>query len=192
MLKATILAMKKKLKYQKHPNLLSKHLNKPLVNSLFRKQKKSNILMGVFHPDLVGIQVRVMQRLGAKHAVVVYGKDGMDKVSLGAATLVGELKDGVVTEYEIHPEDFGLQMVSNRSLKVADAEESKAMLIEALENKPGTPREIVSLNAGAALYAANLTGSIGDGMKLAREAIATGAARAKLDELVRVTNKFKA
>jgi anthranilate phosphoribosyltransferase len=151
-----------------------------------------NILMGVFHPDLVGIQVRVMQRLGAKHAVVVYGKDGMDEVSLGAATLVGELKDGVVTEYEIHPEDFGLQMVSNRSLKVADAEESKAMLIEALENKPGTPREIVSLNAGAALYAANLTGSIGDGMKLAREAIATGAARAKLDELVRVTNKFKA
>lgn len=150
-----------------------------------------NILMGVFHPDLVGIQVRVMQRLGAKHAVVVYGKDGMDEVSLGAATLVGELKDGVVTEYEIHPEDFGLQMVSNRSLKVADAEESKAMLIEALENKPGTPREIVSLNAGAALYAANIAGSIGDGMKLAREAIASGAARAKLDELVRVTNQFK-
>ncbi|ENZ74916.1 MULTISPECIES: anthranilate phosphoribosyltransferase [Ralstonia] len=151
-----------------------------------------NILMGVFHPDLVGIQVRVMQRLGAKHAVVVYGKDGMDEVSLGAATLVGELKDGVVTEYEIHPEDFGLQMVSNRSLKVADADESKAMLIEALENKPGTPREIVSLNAGAALYAANIAGSIGDGMKLAREAIASGAARAKLDELVRVTNQFKA
>lgn len=151
-----------------------------------------NIIMGVFHPDLVGIQVRVMQRLGAKHAVVVYGKDGMDEVSLGAATLVGELKDGVVTEYEIHPEDFGLQMVSNRSLKVADADESKAMLIEALENKPGTPREIVSLNAGAALYAANIAGSIGDGMKLAREAIASGAARAKLDELVRVTNQFKA
>ncbi|MBU9580713.1 anthranilate phosphoribosyltransferase [Ralstonia mannitolilytica] len=151
-----------------------------------------NILMGVFHPDLVGIQVRVMQRLGAKHAVVVYGKDGMDEVSLGAATLVGELKDGVVTEYEIHPEDFGLQMVSNRSLKVADADESKAMLIEALENKPGTPREIVSLNAGAALYAANIAGSIGDGMKLAREAIASGAARAKLNELVRVTNQFKA
>ena len=151
-----------------------------------------NILMGVFHPDLVGIQVRVMQRLGAKHAVVVYGKDGMDEVSLGAATLVGELKDGVVAEYEIHPEDFGLQMVSNRSLKVADAEESKAMLIDALENKPGTPREIVSLNAGAALYAANIAGSIGDGMKLAREAIASGAARAKLDELVRVSNQFKA
>ena len=116
----------------------------------------------------------------------------MDEVSLGAATLVGELKDGEVREYEIHPEDFGMQMVSNRSLKVADAEESKTMLIEALENKPGTPREIVSLNAGAALYAANIAGSIEDGMKLAREAIASGAARAKLDELVRVTNQFKA
>ncbi|MHA6891367.1 anthranilate phosphoribosyltransferase [Ralstonia pseudosolanacearum] len=150
-----------------------------------------NILMGVFHPDLVGIQVRVMQRLGARHAVVVYGKDGMDEVSLGAATVVGELKDGEVREYEIHPEDYGLQMVSNRGLKVADAEESKAMLLGALENVPGTPREIVTLNAGAALYAANLTGSIGDGITLAREAIASGAARAKVDELVRVTNQFK-
>ncbi len=150
-----------------------------------------NILMGVFHPDLVGIQVRVMQRLGARHAVVVYGKDGMDEVSLGAATVVGELKDGEVREYEIHPEDYGLQMVSNRGLKVADAEESKAMLLGALENVPGTPREIVTLNAGAALYAANLAGSIGDGITLAREAIASGAARAKVDELVRVTNQFK-
>ncbi|MGH8806447.1 MAG: anthranilate phosphoribosyltransferase, partial [Noviherbaspirillum sp.] len=100
-----------------------------------------NILMGVFHPDLVGIQVRVMQRLGAKHAIVVYGKDGMDEVSLGAATLVGELKDGEVREYEIHPEDFGLQMISNRGLKVADAMESKEMLLEALTNVAGTPRE---------------------------------------------------
>jgi anthranilate phosphoribosyltransferase len=88
-----------------------------------------NILMGVFHPDLVGIQVRVMQRLGAQHAIVVYGKDGMDEVSLGAATLVGELKDGEVREYEIHPEDFGLSMMSNRGLKVADAVESKEMLL---------------------------------------------------------------
>lgn len=132
-----------------------------------------------------------MQRLGARHAVVVYGKDGMDEVSLGAATVVGELKDGEVREYEIHPEDYGLQMVSNRGLKVADAEESKAMLLGALENVPGTPREIVTLNAGAALYAANLAGSIGDGITLAREAIASGAARAKVDELVRVTNQFK-
>jgi anthranilate phosphoribosyltransferase len=150
-----------------------------------------NILMGVFHPDLVGIQVRVMQRLGAKHAIVVYGKDGMDEVSLGAATLVGELKDGEVREYEIHPEDFGLQMISNRGLKVADATESKEMLLEALTNVPGTPREIVSLNAGTALYAANVADSVEDGIRRAREAIASGAAREKLDQFVRATQQFK-
>ncbi len=149
-----------------------------------------NTLMGVFHPDLVGIQVRVMQRLGAQHVLVVWGKDGMDEISLGAATLVGELKDGEIREYEIHPEDFGLQMVSNRGLRVADAAESKAMLIGALENKPGTAREIVALNAGSALYAANLAASIGDGIAKAREAIASGAARKKLDDFVQFTRKF--
>ncbi|PMS34796.1 anthranilate phosphoribosyltransferase [Trinickia symbiotica] len=150
-----------------------------------------NQLMGVFHPDLVGIQVRVMQRLGANHVLVVYGKDGMDEVSLGAATLVGELRDGEIHEYEIHPEDFGLQMVSNRSLKVNDANESKQLLIEALENRPGVAREIVTLNAGTALYAANVAASIADGIQIAREAIATGRARAKVDEFVRFTRQFK-
>lgn len=149
-----------------------------------------NTLMGVFHPDLVGIQVRVMQQLGADHVLVVWGKDGMDEISLGAATIVGELKNGQISEYEIHPEDFGLSMVSNRGLRVADATESKTMLIEALENKAGTPREIVTLNAGAALYAANLADSIGDGIAKAREAIASGAARAKVDEFVAFTRKF--
>jgi anthranilate phosphoribosyltransferase len=150
-----------------------------------------NQLMGVFHPDLVGIQVRVMQRLGTNHVVVVYGKDGMDEVSLGAATLVGELRDGEIHEYEIHPEDFGLQMVSNRTLRVNDASESKALLIEALENRPSVAREIVTLNAGTALYAANIAASIADGIQIAREAIASGRARAKLDELVRFTQQFK-
>ena len=149
-----------------------------------------NILMGVFHSDLVGIQARVLQRLGATHALIVYGKDGIDEVSLGAATLIGELKDGVVTEYEIHPEDFGLSMMSNRGIKVNDAAESKAMLLEALENREGTAREIVILNAGTALYAANVTGSIADGIRLARETVASGAARQKLDEFVQFTKKF--
>jgi len=151
-----------------------------------------NILMGVFHPDLVGIQVRVMERLGAKHAVVVYGKDGMDEVSLGAATMVGELKDGKVREYEIHPEDFGLSMISNRGLRVADAVESKEMVLEALGNKPGTPREIVTLNAAAALYAADVVGTIDEGIVRARETIASGAARAKLDAFVAFTRRFAA
>ncbi|SAL78535.1 anthranilate phosphoribosyltransferase [Caballeronia peredens] len=149
-----------------------------------------NQLQGVFHEDLVGIQVRVMQRLGAKHVLVVYGKDGMDEVSLGAATRVGELKNGEVTEYEIHPEDFGLQMVSNRTLKVQDAQESKAMLLGALNNKAGVAREIVTLNAGTALYAADVVESIEAGMAAAREAIVSGAAREKIDALVTFTQQF--
>src|SRR5476651_208879 len=149
-----------------------------------------NILMGVFHADLVGIQVRVLQRLGAQHAIVVYGRDNMDEVSLGAATVVGELRNGEVREYEIHPEDFGLQMVSNRTLKVADAQESKTMLLGALNNKPCVAREIVTLNAGTALYAANVVESIEAGMVLAKEVIASGQAREKVDELVRFTQQF--
>ncbi|UCG97214.1 MAG: anthranilate phosphoribosyltransferase [Burkholderiales bacterium] len=151
-----------------------------------------NQLLGVFHPDLVGIQVRVLQRLGSRHVLVVYGKDGMDEVSLGAATMVGELKNGEVREYEIHPEDFGLSMVSNRGLKVSNAAESRAMILEALENTPGTPREIVTLNAGVALYAADVAGSIDDGIGMAREAIASGAARSKLDAFVAATGKLAA
>jgi len=149
-----------------------------------------NQLMGVFHPDLVGIQVRVMQRLGARHVLVVWGKDGMDEISLGAATLVGELKNGEISEYEIHPEDFGLAMMSNRSLKVESAEQSKALLLAALNDEPGTPRDIVALNAGAALYAADRADSIAGGIELAREALASGKARAKLDEFVRCTQKL--
>src|SRR6186713_499188 len=149
-----------------------------------------NILMGVFHPDLVGIQVRALQRLGAEHAVVVYGKDGMDEVSLGAATMIGELKDGEVREYEIHPEDFGLHMKSNRGLKVTDASESKEMVLEALQGVDGTPREIVVLNAGAALYAAGIADSIEDGIARAREAIASGAASRKLDAFVAATRSL--
>ena len=161
-----------------------------ILGPLTNPASAPNTLMGVFHPDLVGIQVRVMQRLGAAHVLVVWGKDGMDEVSLGATTMVGELKDGEVREYEIHPEDFGLQMVSNRGLKVADAQESKTMLLAALENRSGIAREIVALNAGTALYTANLAGSIGDGIVKAREVIASGAARKKIDEFVQYTKKF--
>ena len=149
-----------------------------------------NTLMGVFHPDLVGIQVRVMQRLGAERVLVVHGKDGLDEISLGSATLVGELKNGEVTEYEVHPEDFGLQMMSLRNLVVGSADESRAMMLGALDNKPGAAREIVCLNAGAALYVANVADSIKDGIAKAREAIASGAARAKLEQFVSCTKQF--
>ena len=149
-----------------------------------------NQLIGVFHPDLVGIHVRVLQRLGADHVLVVYGKDGMDEVSLGAATMIGELKDGEVHEYEIHPEDFGMSMKSNRGLKVSGAAESKEMVLEALSNVEGTPREIVTLNAATALYAANVARSIGDGIERARAALASGAAKRKLESFVTTTQKL--
>ena len=149
-----------------------------------------NILMGVFHPDLVGIQVRALQALGAQHALVVWGRDGMDEISLGAATLVGELRNGVVREYEVEPEDFGLAMASSRNLRVDNAEESKAMLLQALSGTPGVPHDIVCLNAGAALYAADVVESIADGIEVARTTIASGAAMAKLDAFVSATQKF--
>ena len=149
-----------------------------------------NILMGVFHPDLVGIQIRVLQRLGAQRAMVVWGRDGMDEISLGAATLVGELRDGKIREYDVHPEDFGIAMAASRNLRVENADESKEVLLQALDNADGMPREIVALNAGAALYAAGRCGSIADGIAQAREAMASGAARAKLDAFVAATRKI--
>ena len=155
-----------------------------LLGPLTNPASAPNILMGVFHADLVGIQVRALQRLGAEHAVVVYGKDGMDEVSLGAATLVGELKNGEITEYEIHPEDFGMVMASNRALKVETPEESMAMLLGVLNNEPGAPKDIVTLNAGVALYAANVADSMVAGVELARAAIESGAAKAKLSQLM--------
>jgi len=149
-----------------------------------------NILMGVFHPDLVGIQVRALQRLGAEHAVVVYGRDGMDEVSLGAATMVGELRDGAIHEYEIHPEDFGVTMASNRALKVETPEQSKTLLLAVLGNEPGPARDIVMLNAGVALYAANVAPSMAEGVALAREALASGKALAKLHAFVATTKEL--
>ena len=151
-----------------------------------------NILMGVFHPDLVGIQVRALQRLGAEHAVVVYGRDGMDEVSLGAATMVGEYKDGAIREYEIHPEDFGLTMASSRSLKVETPEQSRALMQAVLDNEVGPARDIVVLNAGVALYAANLAPSMADGIALAREALASGKALAKMHQFVARTKELAA
>jgi anthranilate phosphoribosyltransferase len=158
-----------------------------ILGPLTNPASAPNILMGVFHPDLVGIQVRALQRLGAEHAIVVYGRDGMDEVSLGAATLVGELKDGEITEYEIHPEDFGFSMASNRALRVETPEQSKAMLLGVLDNQASAARDIVILNAGVALYAANVAKSMKDGVKQAQTAIESGAAKSRLTALIAAT-----
>ena len=162
-----------------------------LLGPLTNPASAPNMLMGVFHPDLVGIQVRALQRLGAEHAVVVYGKDGMDEVSLGAGTLVGELKNGEITEYEIHPEDFGLVMASNRALRVETPEQSRAMLVGVLDNVAGAPKDIVTLNAGVALYAANVVDTMKAGVERARAAIESGAAKDKLVQLITLSQQLK-
>jgi anthranilate phosphoribosyltransferase len=161
-----------------------------ILGPLTNPASAPNILMGVFHPDLVGIQVRALERLGADHAMVVYGRDGLDEVSLGATTLVGELKDGKIREYEIHPEDFGFAMSSNRTLRVETPEQSRAMLLGVLGNEAGPALDIVVLNAGVALYAANVVDSVEAGIVRAREALASGAAKAKLEQLVSVAHQL--
>ena len=148
-----------------------------------------NQLLGVFHPDLVGIQVRVLQRLGSRHVLVVYGMNGLDEISLAGETMVGELVNDEIREYTVHPEQFGLPVYDGEALKVADAAASKEKVLAVLANRRGPERDIVILNAGAALYAAGIAGSIADGVGLARDTIESGAARAKLDEFVAYTRR---
>ncbi|HMM47444.1 MAG TPA: anthranilate phosphoribosyltransferase [Thiobacillaceae bacterium] len=146
-------------------------------------------LLGVFHPDLVGILVRVLQRLGSRHVMVVHGADGMDEITLGGETLIGELKDGSVTEYTIHPRAFGLEPCDCAALKVWDAAQAKDMLLGVLGNLPGPARDIVLFNAGAAIYVADRAATLGEGIEMARAVIASGAAREKLAQLVEFSNR---
>ncbi len=158
----------------------------PLTNPASAPQQ----VMGVFHPDLVGIQVRVLQRLGSSRALTVFGRESLDEISISGATLVGELKDGRVSEYEVHPEQFNLPVHDPKVLQVANVEESKIMLLGALDNKMGAARDIVALNAGASIYVSGQAATLVDGVEKAFEMIASGAARAKLDQFVNCTKQF--
>ena len=151
-----------------------------------------NQVLGVFHPDLVGILVRVLQRLGSLRALTVFGREGLDEISISGETLVGELKDGRIEEYAIHPEQFNLAVHDPKVLRVANVAESKNILFAALENKTGAARDIVALNAGASLYVAGLAPSLTAGVLLAFEMIASGAARAKVEELATLSRRFSA
>ena len=152
----------------------------PLTNPAGAKQQ----VMGVFHPDLVGIQARVLERLGSRRVMIVHGLDGLDEISLCAQTQIAELKAGAISEYTISPADFGFAPCDVRALQVESVEDSKAMLLGALENRDGPPRDIVALNAGASIYVAGRAPSFAEGVERARELIGTGAARRKLDEFV--------
>ena len=163
-----------------------------ILGPLTNPASAPSVLMGVFHPDLVGIQARVLRELGTERAMVVWGRDNMDEISLGAGTLVGELRDGKVREYEIHPEDFGIAMSASRNLRVDGPEQSIAMLRAVLDNEPGPALDVVALNAGAALYVAGVASDIGDGLARARAVIADGSARARLQQYVDTTRALVA
>jgi anthranilate phosphoribosyltransferase len=147
-----------------------------------------NQVMGVFHADLVGIQARVLKQLGSKHVMVVHGEDGLDEITLSGKTQVAELKHGFVTEFTIEPKQFGLDLASVDLIRAVDADASKTMLLDVLNNKAGPAKDIVMLNAGAAIYVAGVTTDLWGGVSRAREMIETGQARKKLDELVGFTS----
>lgn len=155
----------------------------PLTNPAGARQQ----VMGVFHPDLVGIQARVLQRLGSRRVMIVHGQEGLDEISIAGPTLVGELKDGEVREYVIEPADVGLKTHDNAAIRVDGVEQSKTMVLAALENREGAARDIVAFNAGASIYVAGLAGTLIEGVGKALAAIASGAARKKLDQFVAFT-----
>jgi anthranilate phosphoribosyltransferase len=150
-----------------------------------------NQVMGVFHSDLVGIQARVLERLGSRHVMVVHGKEGLDEISVSGETLIAELKNGEVREYVFHPRDCGMEVAALDSLRVSSGEESREMLLASLGNLGVPARDIVALNAGAAIYVAGLADSHRSGVQRALEVIESGAARRKLDEFVALTQTFK-
>jgi anthranilate phosphoribosyltransferase len=159
----------------------------PLTNPAGAK----NQVMGVFHPDLVGIQVRVLQRLGSEHVMVVYGLDGLDEISVSAETMVGELVNGQVNEYIVHPSHFGLELYDRRAIQVHTVEESKELIVAVLGNQPGPAHNIVALNAGAAIYCAGVAKTMKEGVERARAVIASGDARKKLDDFIAFTKNLK-
>lgn len=141
-------------------------------------------LVGVFHFDLVGILVRVLERLGAQRAMTVWGEENLDELSISGPTRVGELRDGQVREYTVEPGDVGLATHDPAALRVDGAEESRALVLAALEGTHAAARDIVAFNAGAALYVAQRADSLAEGVALALETLASGAARARLDAFV--------
>ncbi len=157
----------------------------PLTNPAEAKQQ----VMGVFHPDLVGIQARVLQRLGSRRVMIVHGLEGLDELSISGPTAVGELKDGQVREYMVAPADVGLKTHNNAAIRVEGVEQSRDMLLGALDNQPGAARDIVALNAGASIYVAGLAPTLTEGVKKALATIDSGAARKKLDQFVAFTKK---
>ena len=161
-----------------------------ILGPLTNPAKAPNILMGVFHPELVATQAKVLQLMGAEHALVVHGNDGLDEITLSGSTMVAELRNGQISQYEIKPSDFGIANASMENLKVADAQESKAIILNIMNNQSGPARDVVCLNTGATLYAANVCKSIAEGVQLASSTITSGKAKQKLEAFVALTQSL--
>ncbi len=161
-----------------------------ILGPLINPATAPNQVMGVFHPDLVGIQARVLKQLGSRHVMIVHGLDGLDEITLSGSTMIAELKNGHVEEYQIEPAMFGLKTVPTQALRATDAGDSKAILLQVLDNQPGPARDVVALNAGAAIYVSGLTLSLKDGVAKALEVLDSGAAKQKLDQLVMISQSF--
>lgn len=162
-----------------------------VLGPLTNPASAENQVLGVFHPDLVGIQARVLQRLGSRHVLVVHGTDGMDEISIGGSTYVAELKDGEVSEYQLSPETFGMAIATNDALRVTNTAEACEKLLSVLGNQHGSPRDIVQLNAGAAIYVAGLADTLHEGVMKAGAIISAGSAKLKLDQLIEVSNRYR-
>lgn len=163
-----------------------------LLGPMTNPANAKNQVIGVYHSDLVRKFAEVLKSLGSCHVLVVHGKDGLDEISIGAETLVAELMNGEISEYRLNPRDFGLNMSSLESIRVGDADDARKLLLDAIENRPGPARDIVTLNAGASIYVAGVAANIQAGVAMAVDMISTGLARAKLDELIAFSNDLRA
>jgi anthranilate phosphoribosyltransferase len=159
-----------------------------LLGPLTNPAGAPNQVLGVFSEHWVEPLARVLQHLGSEHVLVVHAEDGLDEISIGSPTRVAELKDGGITVYTVVPEDFGLERADLSAIAVADAGQSLAMISEVLDNRPGPARDIVMLNAGAAIYAAGVADSLANGVERAGGVLADGSARDTLAALIRATN----
>ncbi len=163
-----------------------------LLGPLTNPASAQNQVLGVFHPSLTTKLAQVLSELGSQHVLVVHGSDGLDEITISGASNIAELKDGKISEYTVQPSDFGLQQASLDTIRVTNADEAKTILLSVLDNQPGTARDIVLLNAGAAIYVAGLTDTLKNGVNKASHLITSGAAKAKLAQLVNISQRAAA
>jgi anthranilate phosphoribosyltransferase len=161
-----------------------------LLGPLTNPAGAPNQVIGVFAREWLQPLARVLGKLGSRHVLVVHSDDGMDEISLATSTHVAELRGDDVVLYTVSPRQFGLSFAPLSALVVEDAQHSLAIVREVLEGRPGPASDVVALNAGAAIYVAGLAQTLADGVTRAQAVIAGGAARLRLDELVRLTNSF--